>query len=115
MKKIEILLTSQIIKILIYSIDNKQISLGFTQIENKNFLNFNLLFAGNTIYDDNRTYFAENSLKIGNINILANKSDLLLNKIDFYEMTSYLPVNQTISPLSTEFGYHIIVNSIIYI
>ena len=88
----------------IYSIDNKQISLGFTQIENKNFLNFNLLFAGNTIYDDNRTYFAENSLKIGNINILANKSDLILNKIDFYEMTSYLPVNQTISPLSTEFG-----------
>ena len=88
----------------IYSIDNKQISLGFTQIENKNFLNFNLLFAGNTIYDDNRTYFAENSLKIGNINILANKSDLILNKIDFYEMTSYLPINQIIRPLSSEFG-----------
>ena len=88
----------------IHSIDNKQISLGFTQIENKNFLNLNLLFAGNTIYDDNRNYFAENSLKIGNINILANKSDLVINKIDFYEMKSYLPINQIIRPLSSEFG-----------
>ena len=78
----------------IHSIDNKQISLGFTQIENKNFLNLNLLFAGNTIYDDNRNYFAENSLKIGNINILANKSDLVINKIDFYEMKSYQKFNK---------------------
>lgn len=88
----------------IYSQDSKQLSMGYLKKDNENFLNFNLLLAGNTIYDDNRNYFSENSLQIGNFNFLANESKIFINKIDFYEMKSYLPVNSILDDLSSEFG-----------
>mgnify|MGYP005988665811 CR=1 FL=1 len=88
----------------INSLDKKQLSIGSIKKEKENFFELNLLLAGNTISDDNRNYFAENSLKIGNINLLTNESSLFLNRFDFYEIKSYLPINDIIKPLSTEIG-----------
>lgn len=88
----------------INSQDNKQMSIGIITREKDNYLELNLLLAGNTINDDNRNYFAENSLKIGNINLLINKSKSFINRLDLYEMKSYLPINNIMTPLSSEIG-----------
>lgn len=84
--------------------DSKQLSIGYLQKDKENFTKLGLLLAGNTLYDDNRNYFSENSLQIGNIEILANKSEIFLNKIDFYDMKSYLPINNILTDLSSEFA-----------
>lgn len=88
----------------INSQDSKQIGVSYLRKDKENFVGINLLLAGNSIFDDTRNYFAENSLKIGNIDILANKSKIILNKLDFYEMKSYLPINSILKNLSSEFA-----------
>lgn len=84
--------------------DSKQISFGSLIKDNMKYIQLNMLLTGNTINDDNRNYFSENSLKIGNINLLANNESIIINNIDLYSINSYLPINKIMTPLSSEIG-----------
>lgn len=61
--------------------------------------------ASHNLYDDNRQYFGESALKIGEISLLAKKSgDVELEKIDFFSMSSLSPWDTLTNPISKEFA-----------
>ncbi len=83
--------------------DDSQVSLAYLRNNEKNSLELSFLGASNTIFDDNREYFSENSLKIGEIKVLFNKDDIHINSISFYNMKSLIPWNKVTKELSKEF------------
>lgn len=85
--------------------DDTQISLSYLKNDEKNSLGLSFLGASNTIFDDNREYFSESSLKIGEINLLLNKDKIHLNSINIYDMKSLIPWNNITRELSKEFRF----------
>lgn len=83
--------------------DDSQSSIIFGQKANKKFMGINFLAASNSIYDDNREYFSENTLKIGEVNLRAFSNKLEINSIDIYNMKLLLPWNNITNPISKEF------------
>ena len=84
--------------------DDSQVSVAYSK-NDKNSLELSFLGASNTIFDDNREYFSENSLKIGEIKLLFDKDDVHINSISFYNMKSLIPWNKVTKELSKEFRF----------
>ena len=83
--------------------DDSQVSMSYSRNDNKNSLGLSFLGASNTIFDDNREYFSESSLKIGEINLSLNENNIHLNSINIYDMKSLIPWNNITKELSNEF------------
>ena len=83
--------------------DDSQISFLYLNNEDKDYLGLSFLVASNTIFDDNREYFSESSLKIGEINFLFEKDKVHLNSLNIYDMKSLIPWNNITKELSKEF------------
>lgn len=83
--------------------DDTQISLSYLKNDDKDSLGLSFLGASNTIFDDNREYFSESSLKIGEINLLLDKDKIHLNSINIYDMKSLIPWNNITREFSKEF------------
>ncbi len=85
--------------------DDSQISMSYLKNENENSLGLSFLGASNTIFDDNREYFSESSLKIGEINLLLDKDNIHINSINIYDMKSLIPLNNITKEFSKEFRF----------
>lgn len=85
--------------------DDSQISLSYLKNDDINSLGLSFLGASNTIFDDNREYFAESSLKIGEINLLLDKDNVHINSINIYDMKSLIPWNNITKEFSKEFRF----------
>ena len=85
--------------------DDSQISMSYLKNENENSLGLSFLGASNTIFDDNREYFSETSLKIGEINLLLDKDNIHVNSINIYDMKSLIPWNNITKEFSKEFRF----------
>lgn len=85
--------------------DDSQISMSYLKNENENSLGLSFLGASNTIFDDNREYFSESSLKIGEINLLLDKDNIHINSINIYDMKSLIPWNNITKEFSKEFRF----------
>ena len=85
--------------------DDSQISLSYLKNNNKNSLGLSFLGASNTIFDDNREYFGESSLEIGEFNLLLYEENIHLNSINIYAMKSLIPWNNITKELSKEFRF----------
>lgn len=81
------------------TINDSQVGMSY---EKNGSLELSFLPASNTIYDDNREYFSESSLKIGEIN-LQLKDDIKLKNLNIYEMKLLLPWNNITKSISKEF------------
>ncbi len=81
------------------TINDSQVAISY---DKNNSLELSFLPASNTIYDYNREYFSENSLKIGEIN-LQLKDDIELKSLNIYEMKLLLPWNNITKSISKEF------------
>lgn len=85
--------------------DDSQISMSYLRNEDKNSLGLSFLGASNTIFDDNREYFSESSLEIGEFNLLLDKDNIHLNSINIYAMKSLIPWNNITKEFSKEFRF----------
>ena len=81
------------------TINDTQVSISYGKNHS---LELSFLPASNTIYDNNREYFSENSLKIGEIN-LQLKDNIELKSLNIYEMKLLLPWNNITKSISKEF------------
>lgn len=68
--------------------NDSQLSLTYN---NDNALTISFLPTANTIYDDNRNYFSESSLKIAQFDLQIKDQIVSLNKFTFYDMQLLLP------------------------
>jgi hypothetical protein len=84
--------------------DDSQLSLSYLDKNNKSFIGLSFLPASNTIFDDNREYFSENSLKIGEINLLIDSDKIHLDSLNLYDMKSLIPWNNITKEISKEFS-----------
>ena len=85
--------------------DDSQVSMSYLKNDNENLVGLSFLGASNTIFDDNREYFSENSLKIAEINLLFNQNTFHINSINLYDMKSLIPWNNITKELSKEFRF----------
>ena len=74
--------------------------------EGKDFIGVSFLAAANTLKSDNREYFSENSLKLGEIDLRLFKDDIQLHSFDLYSMKLLAPWNNITKPLSKEFEFN---------
>ena len=84
--------------------DDSQLSLFYVNKYDKSFIGLSFLPASNTIFDDNREYFSENSLKIGEINLLIDSDKIHLNSLNLYDMKSLIPWNNITKEISKVFN-----------
>jgi len=82
--------------------DETQISMGIYTYERKNYLYLHFLPASHDITDNNRNYFTETSLKIGEISLLARPKDVKLLSLYLYRMRSLNPLSLLIKSVSKE-------------
>ncbi len=83
--------------------DDSKLTVGYLRDNQENFLKFSFLPASNTLYGDNREYFSETSMKIFEINILANKDQVKLESLDLYSMKSLIPRDVFTKGISSQF------------
>jgi len=71
--------------------DESQIGIGFRRLSGNNFVKFYFLPISHTLLEDNRQYFFESSLKVGEISLLLNQHRIIIESFKFYSMTSLVP------------------------
>lgn len=76
----------------IFSQNDSQLSISKVNGENPLYLSF--LPASHTIYDDNRQYTFESSLKIGGISLKLESDNIKLDELDLFTMQSFVPWNR---------------------
>lgn len=84
--------------------DDSQISLSYVDVNKKAYMGITFLPASNSIFDDNREYFSENSLKIGEVDLLLNKNKVHINSINIYDMKLLIPWNNVTNDISKQFN-----------
>ncbi len=83
--------------------NERQISIGYKNINSENFLKLSFLPASHLINDNNKEYFGESELKIAYISMLINKKHIELDEFTLYGMKSYIPYNTLTHDLSYQF------------
>jgi len=83
--------------------DERQLEVGYSNINDNEYTKVSFLGASHLINDNNREYFGESELKIGYLSLLANTSHLELNEFTLYGMKSYVPYNTLTHDLSYQF------------
>lgn len=84
--------------------NDSQINFMFLKKNKDNMGKISILPASNSLYDDNREYFSENSLKIGELNLLFDSDKIDIHSFNLYDMKLYIPWNNITKDLSKEFN-----------
>ena len=77
----------------VFSQNDSQISIS--KLNGKNPLYLSFLPASHSIYDDNRQYAFESSLKIGEISLKIENDNIKLDELNLFTMKSLVPWNKT--------------------
>ncbi len=83
--------------------DDSQLGIGYRTEKDRNYLKLYFLPASNSLSDDNREYFNENSLKLGEISLLISERSIKLESFQLYAMKSLIPWNKFVKGTSGEF------------
>lgn len=83
--------------------DDSQISFTYQNVDHHNGVKIDFLPASNTLYDDNREYFSESSLRIGELSVLLNNNHLSLDALNVFSMKSLIPWNSLTQNISADF------------
>jgi hypothetical protein len=83
--------------------DDSQLSLYYQRIDHEDGVKINFLPASNTLYDDNREYFSESSLSIGEVSVLINNKNISIDTLNVFAMKSLIPWNSLTQNLSADF------------
>ena len=83
--------------------DDSQLSFGYKRKKDKNHLKLNFLPASNTLSDDNREYFNEYMLKLGEISLLFHDGKVDIESFQLYAMKTLIPWNKFTKGISGEF------------
>ena len=73
--------------------DDRQLSFGYKREKGRNYLKLNFLPASNTLSDDNREYFNEYTLKLGEISLLVHDKGVDIESFQLYAMKTLIPWN----------------------
>ena len=75
---------------------------GIVHDSKSDFVNFSFMPASHYLYGDNRQYFSESELKIGEITLQSDieKSDLKIDSAILYSVKSLVPTNKLVPQLS---------------
>jgi hypothetical protein len=82
---------------------NTQLGIGYQMEKGHNSMKLYFLPASNTLLDDNREYFNENLLKLGEVSLLLTDKSVRLESFQLYAMKSLIPWNVFVKGLSGEF------------
>lgn len=85
--------------------NDSQISISYQNANHQRDMKINILPASNTLYDDNREYFSESSLSIGEFSLLVNKDKVYIDTINLFAMKSLIPWNSLTKDLSSDFKF----------
>ncbi len=80
-----------------------QLGIGYKMEKGHNSMKLYFLPASNTLSDDNREYFNENLLKLGELSLLLTDKAVRLESFQLYAMKSLIPWNEFVKGLSGEF------------
>jgi len=83
--------------------DDSQLGLGYKMKKGRNNVKLYFLPASNSLSDDNREYFNENFLKLGELSLLINEKSIKLESFQLYAMKSLIPWNKFVKGMSGEF------------
>jgi hypothetical protein len=83
--------------------DDSQLGLGYRRGNGRNYMKLYFLPASNSLTDDNREYFNENFLKLGEISVLLTEKSIKLESFQLYAMKSLIPWNKFVKGISGEF------------
>lgn len=83
--------------------DDTQMGLGYKIKNGRNYMKLHFLPASNSLSDDNREYFNENFLKLGELSLLINDKSIKLESFQLYAMKSLIPWNKFVKGISGEF------------
>ncbi len=81
----------------------RQVDVGYTKVDNENYLKLSFLPASHLLNDYNREYFGESELKIGYLSVLVNDKNIELEEFTLYGMKSYMPYSSLTHDLSYQF------------
>jgi hypothetical protein len=82
---------------------DSQWSMGVVREEGKLFSEFSYLPTSHDLNDDNRQYFSENELRLGAFSILANKNEVIIDKLTLYKAQSIIPHDPILGGVSGRF------------
>ena len=71
--------------------NDSQLGFGLQFLDNVFYFKLNFLPASRKLSDDNREYFSESALEIGNINLLFNNKTLKIEQFNIYRIVSLIP------------------------
>jgi len=80
--------------------NERQIGVGYKNINEEEFLKLSFLSASHLLNDNNQEYFGESELKIAYLSILVNKNNIELEEFTLYGMKSYVPYDTLTNDLS---------------
>jgi len=86
----------------INSFNDSQLSLGHINSGGKDKFQMRFLPASNLLYDDNREYFGETSLKIGEMTLLGEDKNIKIDNFTLFNMKSLLPQDTLTGGISSE-------------
>ncbi len=87
----------------LHTYDDSQVGLGYKRKKDKNYLKLNLLPASNNLSDDNREYFNEYMLKLGEVDLIYRDGSIDIESFQLYAMKTLIPWNKFVKGLSGEF------------
>lgn len=79
-----------------------QLGVGYKMLNRQNYLKLYFLPASNTLSDNNREYFNENVLKLGETSLLVNRHSIKLESFQLYAMKSLVPWNKFVKGISDQ-------------
>lgn len=79
------------------------VGLGYSHLDNQNYMEVSFLGASHLIDGNNREYFGESELRIGYISMLLNQDNIDLREFTLYSMKSYMPYDILTKDLSYQF------------
>jgi len=87
----------------IKTFDDSQLGLGYRLENGRNYMKLYFLPGANSLSDDNREYFNENFLKLGELSFLISEKSINLESFQLYAMKSLIPWNKFVKGVSGEF------------
>ena len=83
--------------------NERQVALGYSNINKEEFLKLSFLPASHLLSDNNQEYFGESELKITYLSLLVNKENIELDEFTLYGMKSYTPYDSLTNDLLYQF------------
>jgi len=87
----------------IKTFNDSQLGVGYKMGKKRNYMKLYFLPASNSLSDDNREYFNENFLKLGELSFLITENSINVESFQLYAMKSLIPWNKFVKGISGEF------------